>query len=280
MLSDIDSRLNMSFSVSFEVDSFVLSSIVNSDSHLPLNIHDSGDKCNIDFFVEKVSLPKEVYDIFVPVHVGQSIILSEVVNSIPLRKLHESMTSINSLVMSEIYSWEKQIFATCRFHELDKHAVADFLREFISSNQTVNLFRLGKTEGLRHSLDFIDLRTHLSVVSFSYREPKENEKYFLEWRGVSGKYNAVLYPMGRDKSPVFSSVQSGPMTNLLSSILKDRLPVASYLEEHAEGLVNCVAIVPSSLINPFSARLINFESEFTEFEVDGIYPYSEAKNII
>ena len=94
------------------------------------------------------------------------------------------------------------------------------------------------------------------------------------------KRHIRLNSYGRDKSPVFSSVQSGPMTRLLSSILKDRLPVASYLEEHAEGLVNCVAIVPSNLINPFLARLINFESEFTEFEVDGIYPYSEVKDII
>lgn len=270
----------MSFSVSFEVDSFILSSVVNADCHLPLNVHDSGGKCNIDFFVENVSLPREVYDIFLPVHMGRSVILSEIVNSVSLRKLHESTTSINSLVMSEIYSWRKQIFATCRFHESDKHAVTDFVRKLTSSDQTVNLFRLGKTEGLRHSLDSIDSRTQLSAVLFSYREAEENGKYFLEWRGVGGKNNAVLYPADEDRSPLFTSIQSKPLTKVLSRILKDQLPIASYLEEHSEGVVNCVAIVPSNLINPFLARIVNFESEFAGFEADAIYPYSEVKEII
>lgn len=280
MLSYIDSRLNMSFSVSFEVDSFILSSIIDPDSHIPLNIHDSNDKCNIDFFVDNVSLSREIYDIFIPVHMGRSIILSEIVNSVPLRKLHESMTSINSIVMSEFYSWRKQIFAICRFHESDKHAVTNFMRELTSSDQTINLFRFGRTEGLRHSLDSIDSRTRLSAILFSYREAEENGKYFLEWRGIGGKNNAVLYPADEDKPPLFSSIQSKPMTKVLSRILKDRLPMASYLEEHSEDLVNCVAIFPSSLINPFLARIADLESEFNEFEADGIYPYSEARDKI
>lgn len=280
MLSDIDLKLSMSFSISFEVNSFILSSVVDPSSYIPLNIHVSNDKYNIDLFMENVSVPKEVYDVFIPVKIGRSVILSEVVNSVPLRRLLETLESMNSLVLNELYSWNKQIFVTCRFHESEKRSVTDLMRELSSSDESVNLLRLGRTEGLRHSLDSVDSRIKLSAILFSYREKKEDGKYFLEWRGTEGETDAVVYPAGPDEQPVFSSIKSKPISRALSNILKDRLPIASYLEEHSGGLVNCVAIVPSDIVNSFMVRFAVSESEFMEFGADAIYPYSEAKNIL
>ena len=253
---------------------------MDPSSYIPLNVHVSNDKYNIDLFMENVSVPKEVYDVFIPVKIGRSIILSEIVNSVPLRKLVEALGSMNSLVLNEIYSWNKQIFVTCRFHESEKRYVTDLMRELSSSDESVSLLRLGRTEGLRHSLDSIDSRIKLSTILFSYHEEKENGKYFLEWRGTEGGTDAVVYPADPDKQPVFSSIKSKPIGKSLSNILKDRLPIASYLEEHSGGLVNCAAIVPSEIVNSFIVRFTRFESEFVEFGADAIYPYGEAKNIL
>ena len=90
----------------------------------------------------------------------------------------------------------------------------------------------------------------------------------------------MLYNLKEKDSVEAVELSEGKSRLLIEQIIKDRIPVASYLEYHGADRVKSLAIFPSMLLKPFMVRLYESVGGAECFMVNSIEEYRVVRDSI
>jgi len=278
MLQNVDSRLDMFLSFSTPLNSYVLSSIDEKDP-IPVNVYLSDSRMYFNFILTRASQRDRTnIEPLDPVMIGDVAVITEVIENPILRAVYMNINSFKTAANGELYVHNGNLITSFRFHSSDISGAGKLLKKIVSLDLSLNELRMGRAPGLLKVMDEINQRIPLSMVTFSYKKTNESE-YMVEWKNIPGESSgALLYDL-KDKDSVENYDMAKELSfPLLTSIFKDHLPLAAYLEHHKASSVECIALVPSGLLKPLLVRLYGSVGEIEGFEIESIDRYKGVRS--
>jgi hypothetical protein len=277
MLQNVDSRLDMFLSFSTPLNSYVLSSIEEKDP-IPINIYLNDSRMYFNFIFTRVSQrDRTIIESLNPVMVGDVAVITEEIENPILRVIYMNVNSLKTAANGELYVHNGNLTISFRFHSSDISEAGELLKKIVSLDLSLNELRMGRAPGLLKVMDEIDQRIPLSMVTFSYKRTSESE-YMVEWKNIPGEPSgALLYDLKDTNSVEDYDMAKELSFPLLTSIFKDHLPLATYLEHHKADSVECIALIPSGLLKPFLVRLYGSFGGIEGFKIDSIDRYKGEK---
>jgi hypothetical protein len=277
MLQNVDSRLDMFLSFSSPLNSYVLS-LINEKDPIPVNVYLSDSRMYFNFILTQVSQRnRTIIGSLNPVMVGDVAVITEEIENPILRVIYTNINSFKTATNGELYVHNGNLTVSFRFHSSDISGAGELLKKIVSLDLSLNDLRIGRAPGLLKVMDEIDQRIPLSGVAFSYKKTGKSE-FMVEWKNIPGDPSgALLYDL-KDKDSVEDyDMEKEPSFSLLTSIFKDHLPLATYLERHKSNTVECIALLPSGLLKSFLVRLYGSMGEIEGFKIESIDQYKGTK---
>jgi len=277
MLQNVDSRLDMFLSFSTPLNSYVLS-LINEKDPIPVNVYLNDSRMYFNFILTQASQRnRTIIGSLNPVMVGDVAVITEEIENPILRVIYTSINSFKTAANGELYVHNGNLTVSFRFHSSDISGAGELLKKIVSLDLSLNDLRIGRAPGLLKVMDEIDQRIPLSGVAFSYKKTGKSE-FMVEWKNIPGDPSgALLYDL-KDKDSVEDyNMEKEPSFPLLTSIFKDHLPLATYLEHHKSNTVECIALLPSGLLKPFLLRLYGSMGEIEGFKIESIDQYKGTK---
>jgi hypothetical protein len=278
MLQNVDSRLDMFLSFSTPLNSYVLS-LINEKDPIPINVYLSDSRMYFNFILTQASQrDRTIIGSLNPVMVGDVAVITEEIENPILRVIYMNINSFKTAANGELYVHNGNLTVSFRFHSSDISGAVVLLKKIVSLDLSLNELRMGQAPGLLKVMDEIDQRIPLSMVTFSYKGASESE-YMVEWKNIPGAPSgALLYDLKDTKSVEDYDMAKELSFPLLTSIFKDHLPLATYLEHHKGDSVECIALIPSGLLKPFLVRLYGSVGDIEGFKIDSIDRYKGTKS--
>ncbi len=277
MLGSLDGKLDMSLFVLLPIDGCDVP-FLNYSENIPVDIHFHGDKMFFNYFVERNQ--SKVYDIYRdynPVILGNWMMLSQRMDAPELKTIKRKISAIPTMVMGGLYRRGGQLALDFRFHISDLEKVEEFVKFIVSVDIDTTITRLGKSSGLKAVLDGIDKRAELTAIRFSYRE-KVKKRILSEWRGIPDPTSAVTFGLGRKGGVGRLDISGSPPTPLLRAILRDQIPLVGFFEDHNNGRVSSIALVPTFLTQAFLIRFFERMNKVEGLLLESVEKYEAVRD--
>ena len=278
MIDEVDKRLDMCLSLSFPIESYVLSTIVK-ERPVPINIYNHKDELYITFFLNEISPGNRMMlETLNPVQMSETLVITEKIANPVIRRISENVVLVPTLADGELYTHRNMIHASFRFHSSQINGAAELLKRVISLD--VNLSDIGLTDsiGLVKILGEIDKRIPLSLVVFSFKKPSD-KKFVLEWRNLhQHPDNYIKYDLEGDRTVESSVMPDEPTIPFLTAIDRDHIPLGCYLEYHGPKRVYSYVYLPSLLVKPLLVRLYETTESVEDFRIEGIKKYRDEES--
>ena len=275
MLDEVDKKLEMSLGFSFQIESYVLSTIAQRKP-VPVNIYHHNNEYFSTFFIDDASAEERMlFDSLNPVKMGKTLVITEKISSPVVRKISEGVGLVPTLADGELYTEGETVYSSFRFHSSELAGATELLRSVVSLDANISEIELTKSKGLKKILCDIDRRIPLAVVRFSLKGTSDKE-HILEWRNTHQRpFSHVKYTMGDENSVESVVLKDLPTEPFLASLDQDRIPLGSYLEYHGRERIQAYAYVPSLLVKPLLVRLYQTSETMDDFRIESIENFRE-----
>ena len=280
MIYDINKRLDMTFSLSTPLNSYVLSTIVK-DNQVPINVFTNGNDMYFSFFLSQVSpTDRALLETFNPVLLGDIVEITEKIDNPVIRVVSEKTNLASTLANGELYTKGRGVYTSFRFHSSQLKEVGNLIKAVISLYENIDEIRMVHSEGIIKVLDEINRRIPLSAVTFAFSK-SSSKKFALEWRNIlRDPFGGILYDLEEDGKVENYDMLKEPTSKLLKALDKDHIPLASHLEFHNSDTVKSITHVPSFLLKPFLVRLYENTDSLEGFKILSIENYLEEKETL
>ena len=277
MIYDINKRLDMTFSLSTPLNSYVLSTIVK-DNQVPINVFTNGNDMYFSFFLSRVSpTDRALLETFNPVLLGDIVEITEKIDNPVIRAVSENTNLASTLANGELFTKGRGVYTSFRFHSSQLKEVGNLLKAVISLYENIDEIRMVHSEGIIKVLDEINTRIPLSAVTFAFTK-SSSKKFALEWRNIlKDPFGGILYDLEKDGKVENYDMLKEPTSKFLRALDKDHIPLASHLEFHGSDTVKSITHVPSFLLKPFLVRLYENTDSLEGFKILSIENYLEER---
>lgn len=180
-------------------------------------------------------------------------------------QMFRKIVGVPSVVQGGFFLKSGHVYADFRFHHSVLPKISQIAQEITESRNRIRLSYLGRSQGLISTLESIDRRIPLSLISFSftpgegyiapdevYTNPVAEAKLFSS--GMESEFDTVLYTPKANSScnvvdpvgGIFESHYRTPfMKRLMERIKNEKMPIASVLGRYYRNRVENYLAVPS-----------------------------------
>ena len=277
MLNTIDRGLEMALYLSIPLGTSG-SLFLDENEQVPMGLHFSAKDIYYDFFVkESLRNYYELYQYYNPIHFGDFVLLAQRVELPMLVPIRKKIYSIPTIVMGGLFSQKGNVMMDFRFHKSDIKRVGELVRLLVSINEDIKIIKMEQSEGLRAKYEEMETRSPMSVVEFSYVDERDSDR-ILEWKGIVDPTGAISYSLDGAGEVSNVDISNAPITPLLLSVLRDRIPVAGYFENRKKGEVHSMMILPTFMAKHFLVRYFNETKNIAGINLLKIDSYCNVKN--
>ncbi len=298
---NVDGKLDMTVSISAEQKHPLISMINRDYQTVPLNLDVYGGHSYIDLFlgsgggrqIESIAANYPVVRIddvrIVRMDLEEVQVVSAVVRD---------LLSIDSVCPSGFYLEGNRINADFRFHHSDLRKISDIIGKIVSLENHVQITDLGAGKGGIASINRINDRVKLSVISYEVAWTPSGPEGSTENFMFDAKYSTfndkeiesiVLYdasekdrkigrPISAEDGVYLSKINSDFVTEVWNSCNEKHIPRGSVLAKIVKDKLEIHTFLPSSLANHYIELLYEITSrkKVDDFILTGSRIYNES----